>query len=71
MAIGRYDPMARPFSHWDPGFGGIWVSGLEAAAGALFVLVWLSRRMLGALRGVQPSEVAGAAALSRRLTVIR
>ena len=56
---------------WDPAFGGCWASGLEAASGALFAMAWPCRRLLRFLGAVQPSEVAGAAALSRRLTVIR
>ncbi len=64
-----------PFSHWDPAFGGLWVSGLEALAAAVFALVWLvrrTRRGIGRwLSGAQGSEAAGTAALTRRLTVIR
>ena len=64
-----------PFSHWDPAFGGLWVSGLEAVAAAVFALVWLARRVhdrIGSwLGGAQGSEAAGAVALTRRLTVIR
>ena len=64
-----------PFSHWDPAFGGIWVSALEAAGGAVFLVAWLirsaHRRLAGWSAGRQPSDAAGAVAMARRVIVIR
>ncbi len=61
------------FSHWDPTFGGLWITGLEAVGGAVFLMAWLMRaahRRLAAWSAArQPSNAAGA--LARRLTVIR
>lgn len=63
-----------PFSHWDPAFGGVWVSALEALAGAAFCLTRLykwARRRLETRSGDHGSEAADTTALPRRLTVIR
>ena len=64
-----------PVSHWDPAFGGLWVSALEAVAGAAFLMAWLirsARRRLAAWSGGrQLSNAAGTVAVARRLTVIR
>ena len=48
--------IAGPFSHWDPAFGGLWVSALEAAAATVFVLAWLKIRLGRLLSGRQPSD---------------
>ena len=63
--------IAGPFSHWDPAYGGVWISALEAAAATVFVATWLRARLGRLLSGRQPSASAGSAAVSRRLTVTR
>ena len=36
--------LAGPFSHWDPAYGGLWVSGIELAGALLVGLAALQRR---------------------------
>lgn len=64
-----------PFSHWEPAYGGLWVSGLEAVAGIACALAWLYRRARWRLpirKTIgQRADGPGPAVLSRRVTVIR
>ena len=47
--------LGGPVSHWDPAHGGLWISGLEAAAGAATALVWVWKRAgAGRRRGPAP-----------------
>ncbi|NIA71928.1 hypothetical protein HBA54_25340 [Pelagibius litoralis] len=42
--------LTGPFSHWDPAYGGLWVTGVELAGGLVFAFFaafgWWRRRML-------------------------
>ena len=59
--------LAGPFSHWDPTYGGLWISALEAAAATVFVLAWLKMRLRRLLSGGQPAG-GGASDFSQSIT---